>query len=58
MDSNSRKHKSATMATGNRQVRVCLMGAPFDTNNRGVSALAYSLVKLVKEVIPNAKISI
>ena len=45
------------MATGNGQVRVCLMGAPFDTNNRGVSALAYSLVKLVKEVIPNAKIS-
>ena len=45
------------MSTGNRQFRVCLMGAPFDTNNRGVSALAYSLVRLVKEMIPDAKIS-
>lgn len=37
--------------------RVCLMGAPFDTNNRGVSALSSSLVKLVKEIIPEARIS-
>jgi hypothetical protein len=45
------------MSTGNSQFRACLMGAPFNTNNRGVSALAYSLVRLVKEVIPDAKIS-
>lgn len=45
------------MSTDNRQFRACLMGAPFNTNNRGVSALAYSLVRLIKEMIPDAKIS-
>jgi colanic acid/amylovoran biosynthesis protein len=42
----------------NERIRVCLMGAPFDTNNRGVSALASSLVRLVVEATPGARISI
>ena len=37
--------------------RICLMGASLDTNNRGVLALASSLVKLVKRVSPNVNIS-
>ena len=38
-------------------LRVCLMGTSLNTNNRGVLALANSLVKLFREVIPAAKIS-
>lgn len=37
--------------------KVVLMGATFDTGNRGVSALASSLVKLVLQVRPDADIS-
>ena len=40
-----------------REIRICLMGAPFDTNNRGVSALSSSLVRLVTDSLPNARIS-
>jgi len=49
--------ESVKMDYRNGQVRVCLMGAPFDTNNRGVSALASSLVTLVKGTLPKAIIS-
>lgn len=45
------------MDTSNGQARVCLMGAAFDTNNRGVSALSSSLVRLVTETLPGAKVS-
>jgi colanic acid/amylovoran biosynthesis protein len=37
---------------------VTLLGASFDTGNMGVSALAASLVKLIKEIKPNAHISL
>ncbi len=37
---------------------ICFFGASFDTSNMGVSALAYSLIKLVVQRIPNAKISL
>lgn len=36
---------------------VCLTGASFDTNNRGVSALSSSLVRLITDLLPNANIS-
>ncbi|PKN67981.1 MAG: hypothetical protein CVU54_15710 [Deltaproteobacteria bacterium HGW-Deltaproteobacteria-12] len=52
-----KKNKTAALKNANRPFRVCLLGAPFNTNNRGVSALAYSLIKLVKDVVPEAKIS-
>lgn len=42
---------------GNEHVRICLIGAPFDTNNRGVSALASSLVRLMMEALPAARLS-
>ena len=45
------------MDNGNKQIRVCLIGADFDTQNRGVSALSSSLVRLVTETVPGAKIS-
>jgi len=45
------------MNDSNKQIRVCLIGADFDTPNRGVSALSSSLVRLVKETVPGAKIS-
>lgn len=45
------------MNDGKRQARVCLMGADFDTPNRGVSALSSSLVRLVTETVPGARIS-
>lgn len=38
--------------------KVTLLGASFDTGNMGVSALAASLVKLVKEINPAAHISL
>ena len=37
--------------------RVCILGASLQTGNMGVSALAASLVKLIKEVQPAAEIS-
>ena len=55
MDSDNGKHKSLKMDNGNGPVKVCLIDAPFDTNNRGVSALASSLVKLVTETLPDAR---
>jgi len=33
------------------------MGASFETGNMGVSALAASLVKIIREIKPNAEIS-
>lgn len=39
------------------KINVCLIGAPFDTNNRGVSALASSLARLITDAVPAAKIS-
>jgi len=45
------------MGDCNRQIRVCLLGADFDTPNRGVSALSSSLVRLVMETVPGAGIS-
>lgn len=45
------------MDNDKRPLRVCLMGASFDTNNRGVSALASSLVRLVTDVLPQPSIS-
>ena len=44
-------------APDGKTLRVCLMGTSLDTNNRGVLALANSLVKLFKEATPAAKIS-
>ncbi len=38
--------------------RVCLFGCSFDTGNRGVSALAASLVKLIVESRPSAQVSL
>ena len=43
--------------TDGKTFRFCLMGTSLDTNNRGVLALANSLVKLFREIIPAAKIS-
>ena len=37
--------------------KVCILGASLQTGNMGVSALAASLVKLIKEVQPEAEIS-
>jgi colanic acid/amylovoran biosynthesis protein len=37
--------------------KICLIGAPIETNNRGVSALASSLVRLITDLKPEAKIS-
>lgn len=54
---NCKKHKSQNTESVGGQLKVCLMGAPFDTNNRGVSALSFSLVKLVRDVIPDTRIS-
>lgn len=45
------------MGSDKRKTRVCLMGASFDTSNRGVSALASSLVKLVTDILPESGIS-
>jgi polysaccharide pyruvyl transferase WcaK-like protein len=50
-------HKSVETNSGRRNFRVCLMGAPFDTNNRGVSALSSSLVRLVTETLPEATVA-
>lgn len=57
MMSDIENHKFAKTESEEGMFRICLMGAPFDTNNRGVSALASSLVKLVTEILPHAKIS-
>lgn len=35
---------------------VCIMGASLETGNRGVSALAASLIKIITEVKQNARI--
>lgn len=37
---------------------VCLMGASMETGNRGVSALAASLIKNIRKIKPNADISL
>ncbi len=39
-------------------LNVCLMGASLDTGNNGVSALLLSLVRLILEVRPDARISL
>lgn len=43
--------------SGGGPMKVCLIGAPFDTGNLGVSALSSSLVRLITETKPDAKIS-
>ncbi len=42
--------------TGQRRGTVCLLGADFDTNNRGVSALSSSLLRLMRRFMPDARI--
>lgn len=37
--------------------KVCIMGASTSTRNRGVSALAISLVKIIRQIKPSADIS-
>jgi len=39
------------------KINVCILGAAFDTNNRGVSALSSSLVRLITDAVPDAGIS-
>lgn len=41
-----------------KQKLVCLIGASFDTGNLGVSALAWSSIKLIKSKWPHARIII
>lgn len=45
------------MKDDKKQIRVCLIGADFDTHNLGVSALSSSLVRLVTETMPGARIT-
>lgn len=40
-----------------KKIKLCLMGASLDTPNMGVSALAASLVKIIREACPDAKIT-
>ncbi len=44
--------------TSERPYRVCLFGASFDTGNRGVSALAASLIGLILDERPDAEIKL
>ena len=41
----------------NRSHKICIMGASTSTNNRGVSALAVSLVKILLSLEPTARLS-
>ena len=45
------------MKPDKKKYNVCLMGASLETGNMGVSALAASLIKIVREVKPNSSIS-
>lgn len=40
-----------------KNLKICIMGASVDTNNRGVSALAVSLVKIFKTLNPGCELS-
>jgi len=40
-----------------KNFKICIMGASVDTNNRGVSALAVSLVKIFRTAIPDCELS-
>jgi hypothetical protein len=37
------------------KINVCVLGAAFDINNRGVSALSSSLVRLITDAVPKRK---
>lgn len=41
-----------------RTYKACILGASLDTNNRGVSALSHSLIKLILEQRKNAQITL
>lgn len=49
---------NAVMQNNLEPYRVCLMGASLDTGNKGVSALCASLIKIMLEVRPDAKIKL
>jgi polysaccharide pyruvyl transferase WcaK-like protein len=44
------------MKSDSHPYNACIMGAPLDTGNMGVSALAVSLIKIIGEIRPDAKI--
>ena len=46
------------MALENRNMKVCLLGASFDTGNMGVSALAESSIKIVLNQWPGAEVTL
>jgi polysaccharide pyruvyl transferase WcaK-like protein len=41
-----------------KKYNICLLGCSLDTGNKGVSALAASLAKIILEIIPHAYISL
>jgi polysaccharide pyruvyl transferase WcaK-like protein len=48
--------KSETAHGGNDAFSVCLLGAALDVGNQGCCALAFSLIKLIMDTKPNARI--
>jgi len=47
-----------TNETNNRKIKVCLLGASFDTGNLGVSALAESSIKCIHHKWPDAEVTL
>ena len=57
MNYNKRKKNSYFEIIKKENLKICIMGAAFDTGNMGVSALAASLITLIRKLRPDCNIS-